>query len=638
MNNSTISIITAVYDSDVSADSADRSVRFRDGSGHLIITDYEPPTADPGTEFVLIGIRRPYGRFDTLVAFAPDKTTDPADAAYAEAYRILKESEVSDAVTATVFATYRERVREALSDPFRMYIEVDGISLRDCGKIADCLKIRSGGISEQAALTVRILRRAAHDGDCYLHKDTVCKKLNGRTRKPAEFAEVLTFLTDEGYVVRDGYRIYLTELYEAERYAAEDLTERMASGYGCFDVKTRAAESGQERAIRLACGHTVSIITGGPGTGKTTVSKEIIRQHTLKDPKMTIGLYAPTGKAAQRLSEQTGHEGMTMHLAISRCIESGEMINGLVIIDEASMVDIRLLSAFLRCISTQAKIAFVGDGEQLPSIGPGSVLCDLIESGAIPVAELKTVFRQTEAPGIIRTSHLIRAGYYDIFDDDTLTFKDNVSSEEECATSAVLEYQKLRDAGTDPKDIVVLTPYASSGASSAKSLNRLICEELHPDGDSVDIGEERTIRLQDRVIHTRNDYHVASSHGEGVFNGETGSVIAIGSEGSKDGITVEFDDGKVVLYTPVNFEELDLAYALTIHKSQGSEYDYVIVVLPDRGDRFMTRRLLYTAVTRARKKCIVISQGRAYQKAVRNVSGVTRNSWLSKSMKELSRP
>ena len=386
----------------------------------------------------------------------------------------------------------------------------------------------------------------------------------------------------------------------------------------------------QEEAVIESVRNGVFILSGGPGTGKTTTINTIIK--LFMEEGLDIFLAAPTGRAAKRMTEATGYEAKTIHrmLELSGAPEDGDrtlarfernednpLEADVIIIDEMSMVDLPLFRALLRAISPGTRLIMVGDVNQLPSVGPGQILKDLIESERFPVVILKKIFRQAEVSDIVVNAHKINRGESIALDNKSKDF----FFLERNDTNVIYKHmiQLIRDklpgyVGATPFEIQVLTPMRK-GALGVETLNGILQEYLNPADDSKKEHRtgDRLFREGDKVMQIKNNYklewevrskyNIPIDSGMGVFNGDIGTIKEINEYAST--LEVEFDEGKIVSYSFSGLDELDLSYAITIHKSQGSEYPAVILPLLTGPKMLFNRNLLYTAITRA-KNCVTI--------------------------------
>ena len=438
-------------------------------------------------------------------------------------------------------------------------------------------------------------------------------------------------------LILDKDAIYLPPFYHAECGTSRRLRDLAQSTGrslfdGLFDPSSLTAETGIEydevqlAAIRQAVTSKVMVLTGGPGTGKTTTTQGIIA--ALKKAGLRVLLAAPTGRAAKRMSEATGMEAKTIHRLLEYNPQDGYKRNDenplegdALIVDECSMIDILLMNNLLKAVPVGMRLVFVGDIDQLPSVGAGNVLRDIIDSQRIPVVRLVRIFRQAQKSRIVMNAHTINQGRFPDTSNgrDTDFFFMREDDPERAAETIVrLVKERLPRAYRESPDrIQVLTPM-QRGVVGAANLNLLLQQALNPSGPSLGRGGY-TYRQGDRVMQLRNNYD------KDVFNGDLGYIREVDTEDRM--LTVDFD-GKKVEYDVTELDELTLAYATTIHKAQGSEYP--IVVMPVLMTHFvmLQRNLIYTGITRAKKICVLIGAMKALAYAVRNMSVLKRNTSL----------
>ena len=419
----------------------------------------------------------------------------------------------------------------------------------------------------------------------------------------------------------------------------------------------------QKEAIRAINDNNVTIITGGPGTGKTTIIKSIIEIY--KQKKYKIVLCAPTGRAAKRMTETTGEEASTLHrlLEIGKVDEEslfkkdneyqGAPIDGdIIIVDEVSMVDMFIMSYLLDCIYKGTKLILVGDCDQLPSVGPGSVLKDLISSEKITTVHLDKIFRQAAKSKIIVNAHRVNSGKKFISKDDKEMEEESKQdfffikeNNQEKVLEQVLSLcnGRLKKFGDYNffESIQVLSP-TKKGMLGTKEMNKSLQEELNPhrEGEAEKNSMGAIFRIGDRVMQIKNNYDIYWEKkensevevGNGVFNGETGTILNINEK--EKNICVKFDDDKKVWYEFNDLEQLEHSYCITIHKAQGSEFDVVIMIVPQAAPMLLTRNLLYTGLTRAKKLLIVIGNERVVNYMINNVDSKKRNTGLEYKLKK----
>ena len=471
--------------------------------------------------------------------------------------------------------------------------------------------------------------------------------------------EALDTLIDEGKVssetVANVEACYLLRLHEAEDYACRKLLNLLSA---TADVSSRAGRTVDEieqsqgityaplqrKAVELAAEHGVLILTGGPGTGKTTTVRGIVS--LFERMGLAIVLAAPTGRAAQRLGELTGREAQTIHRLLGMSwneathevtFTKGEkepLEADAVIVDEMSMVDLPLFAALLRSLRPGTRLVMVGDADQLPSVGAGNVFSDLIRSGKVETVFLREVFRQAERSAIIRNAHAVNAGEPPRLQNDQGDFYFLCRRDAQRAVSTVVELCQSRlpeKMGIPVGDIQVLTP-TRKGPAGTENLNRLLQDALNPakPGQPEIRWGERIFRPGDRVMQTRNDYDILwekedGTVGSGVFNGDVGRIQAIDPAG--EWLAILYEDRKA-LYSLEMLSEIDLAYAQTVHKAQGSEYPCVVLCAMPSAPGLMVRGVLYTALTRARELLILVGDDAAVREMAANDRRARRYSGL----------
>ncbi len=408
----------------------------------------------------------------------------------------------------------------------------------------------------------------------------------------------------------------------------------------------------QREALIQANENNISIITGGPGTGKTTIVRNLIDIYKTKNKKVV--LCAPTGRAAKKLSESTGEDAKTIHrlLEIGK-IDDDKLANidadfkpidaDVIVIDEMSMVDIFLMNYLTKAIYLGTKLVLVGDSNQLPSVGAGSVLKDLIESGIVPTVNLDKIFRQAAKSDIIINAHRVNNSEMFVDKKDRQEsnndfFYINESNPDKIIEQIIsLSTTRLEKYGEYDffKDIQILTP-TKKGTLGTKELNKVLQDKINPADEYKKEKKygDNLFREGDRIMQVKNNYDIFWDRtidgeyetGMGVFNGEFGKIEKI--DNVEKQIKVEFDDGKIAWYMYSELEQLDLAYAITIHKSQGSEFNVVIIALPQASPMLLTKNLLYTGITRAKKLLIVLGNGKVVNYMINNLDSKKRNTGL----------
>lgn len=546
-----------------------------------------------------------------------------------------------------IFKTYgQDAVRLISENPYRLAKDIRGIGFKTADQIA-----RKMGIAPDAMIRVRAgisyaLGEAMDEGHCGLPVGELLTSTAELLEVAAPLIETaLALELEAGDVVADSVGetscIFLAGLYRAEQSIAERLRACAVGRPPWPEIDAEKAMTwvegktglamapSQQEAVRLALRSKVLVITGGPGVGKTTLVNAILKIVTAKGTD--VQLCAPTGRAAKRLSESTGLEGKTIHRLLETDPGNGSfkrddtnpLTCDLLVVDEASMVDVLLMRSLLRALPDSAALLIVGDVDQLPSVGPGQVLADIIGSDAVPVVRLTEVFRQAAQSRIITNAHRINEGKMpELSAEEGSDFYFVEAAEPEVGLRKLLAVVKDRIParfGLDPvRDVQVLCPM-NRGGLGARSLNIELQQALNPAGD---VKIERfgwTYGPGDKVMQIANDYD------RDVFNGDLGVIDKIDVEEGE--LTVLFD-GREVVYGFGELDELVLAYATTIHKSQGSEYPVVVIPLVTQHYTMLARNLLYTGVTRGRKLVVLVGQKKALAIAVRNQGGRRRWSKL----------
>lgn len=538
-----------------------------------------------------------------------------------------------------------EMVRE---NPYLLSGDVCGVAFSITDEIAMSMGIPAESAQRlQAAVTFE-LSHNENNGHVFLPRDKLtaatCQLLQSGP-EPVEAA--IDALVEQGAVVQEQVAnveaCYLRRLWEAEQSACLRLGTLLAASADTSAQADRTlaeieAETGvtyapqQRQAVRLAARTGVVILTGGPGTGKTTTVRGIVA--LFRKMGLDIVLAAPTGRAAKRMSELTCMEAQTIHRLLGMTWKEGVVTfqkterepleADAVIVDEMSMVDLQLFDALLRALRPGTRLVLVGDADQLPSVGAGNVFSDLIRSGRIETVFLREVFRQAEQSAIIRNAHAVNQGEPLGLTNDQGDFFFLCRRDPQRAVSTVVELCRTRlpdNMGIPADQIQVLTP-TRKGPAGTGNLNRLLQEALNPrtpEKREIQWGE-RLFREGDRIMQTRNDYDVVwtrpdGSVGTGMFNGDVGRILQIDPAG--DWLAVDFD-GREATYTAEMLAEVDLAYAQTIHKAQGSEYRCVVLAALPAAPSLMVRGVLYTALTRARELLVVVGDDGAIRAMAAN--------------------
>ena len=546
---------------------------------------------------------------------------------------------VSTAYAAKIYREYgKESIDKVRENPYRLADDIWGIGFKTADGIAAKMGYEKEDPRRCRSGILYTLGQLSDEGHVYAGEEQLVKTA-GQLLEAGETAirDTLAGMLQAEDLILDKDAIYLPPFYHAECGTSRrlrDLAESTGRSLfdGLFDPSSLTAETGIEydevqlAAIRQAVTSKVMVLTGGPGTGKTTTTQGIIA--ALKKAGLRVLLAAPTGHAAKRMSEATGMEAKTIHRLLEYNPQDGYKRNDenplegdALIVDECSMIDILLMNNLLKAVPVGMRLVFVGDIDQLPSVGAGNVLRDIIDSQRIPVVRLVRIFRQAQKSRIVMNAHTINQGRFPDTSNgrDTDFFFMREDDPERAAETIVrLVKERLPRAYRESPDrIQVLTPM-QRGVVGAANLNLLLQQALNPSGPSLGRGGY-TYRQGDRVMQLRNNY------AKEVFNGDLGYIREVDTEDRM--LTVDFD-GKKVEYDVTELDELTLAYATTIHKAQGSEYP--IVVMPVLMTHFvmLQRNLIYTGITRAKKICVLIGAMKALAYAVRDMSVLKRNTSL----------
>ena len=563
---------------------------------------------------------------------------------------------VSTSRSVRIFKTYGAQAIQVLSEnPYRLARDVRGIGFKTADAIAAKLGIEKMAMIRARAGIGFALTEAMDDGHCGLPLEKLVPMAEQLLEIPASIVlEALDLELQAGEVVADevdGRRcIFLAGLHRSERAIAHRLRTLQqgvlpwphvdpAKAIAWVEAKTGVAlAESQQAALRLSLLSKVVVITGGPGVGKTTLINAIIRVVASKG--VEIALAAPTGRAAKRLGESTGREAKTIHRLLEVDPRTGSFKRNeekpltceLLVVDETSMVDVPLMHALMRAVPDDAALILVGDVDQLPSVGPGQVLADIIGSGAVPVVRLTEVFRQAAESRIIANAHRINEGQMpDWARDPESDFHFVSCRDPEDGVVKIVGIVKDRIPARfhlDPvRDIQVLCPM-NRGGLGARSLNLELQRVLNPPGENAIERFGWIFGVGDKVMQVENDYE------KEVYNGDLGFVRTVDAEAGE--VLVEFD-GREVAYGFGELDELVLAYATTIYKAQGSEYPAVVIPLATQHYPMLRRNLLYTGVTRGRRLVVIVGQRRAVGIAVRGGQSLRRWSKL-KEWLETPRP
>lgn len=541
-----------------------------------------------------------------------------------------------------IYKQYGDKAVAVLRDnPYRLARDIAGIGFKSADRIAEQLGIARDSDRRAAAGVLHMLQEASGGGHVLLPKDELVERsaelLGVNKDRVLDAIDPLEKARD---IVCEGDDVYLPLLYESETATAELLKRLMGIPLTAVPIKVEKAiewieqrqsfplSVEQREAVRQGVTAKVLVITGGPGTGKTTVLNGLL--DVLEAKGVDAALAAPTGRAAKRMTEATGRSALTLHRLLEFSPKQGGFTRNeanpideaLVVVDESSMIDIALMHALVRALPPHARLILVGDVDQLPSVGPGNVLMDVLASQAVPAVWLKTVFRQAEQSGIITNAHAINHGEEPRY--NTVDFFFVERDEGVKAREAIVEMVANRipkKFGLNPmRDVQVLAPM-HRGDAGVSALNEALQTALNPKGKPV---PRRPFGVGDKVMQMRNDYE------RDVYNGDIGVVTSV-DDGAKEAV-VRFDV-RDVMYGYDDTDSLALAYASTVHKAQGSEYPAIVMALMPQHYMMLQRNVFYTAITRARQLVVLVGDPKAVGMAIRNTDGSRRYSRLAERLR-----
>ena len=605
-----------------------------------------------------------------------EQMTEKADMRRAMVF--LQKYGISLNLGAKIYQKYGQSVYGVLQEnPYRLAEDISGVGFRIADEIASRIGIHTDSDYRIRSGMLYTLLQASGEGHIYLPKEELFSRASRLLGVDVSYMEkhLMDMVVDRKLILKEteeGIVVYPTQYYYLELNSAKMLCElnilcpedeqMMKKRISRIEKETGTElDEMQKQAVASAAQHGLFILTGGPGTGKTTTINAIIRY--FEEEGAELRLAAPTGRAAKRMTEATGYEAQTIH----RLLELNGLPEGeqegravhfdrnsenpleadVIIIDEMSMVDISLMYSLLLAVTAGTRLILVGDENQLPSVGPGNVLRDIIRSGCFPVVELKKIFRQASESDIVVNAHKINRGEQVTINNKSRDFFFLKRYDADIIIRVVIALiQEKLPRYVDAKlyEIQVLTPMRK-GLLGVERLNQILQRYLNPPDEKKkekEIGQ-RLFREGDKVMQVKNNYQleweilgrykIPVDKGVGVFNGDTGIMTEINE--FAETATVEFEDGRQAQYSFKQLEELELAYAVTIHKSQGSEYPAVILPILSGPRMLMNRNLLYTAVTRARKCVTVVGSENTFAEMIRNEKQQQRYSSLDKRIREL---
>jgi exodeoxyribonuclease V alpha subunit len=569
-----------------------------------------------------------------------------------EVMLFLQSHGVSAGLGAKIYRQYGEQAINVIREnPYRLEQDVYGVGFKTADALAVELGLPRDSLPRLMTGLKHALSEAANDGHCFLPTGKLLEKAAELLQvAPEVLPPALEALLATKEAFAEEEVVYLAPFFYAESGTARRLrlllrTTSALPGVGEREWQAVFAALERERgihlaarqreAVRLAYRAKVSILTGGPGTGKTTTVRALL--DVLDREGVDYALAAPTGRAAKRLAEATGRPAKTLHRLLEFIPSSNDFAYNedrplpqrFIVVDEVSMLDILLTYRLMKALAPEAHLLLVGDADQLPSVGPGSVLHDLLESGAIPHTRLTELFRQAQASAIVVNAHRINSGELpdlrpDPHGDFFFLRADDPAQAQRLVVDLVARRLPAR-YGLDPMgDIQVLAPIYR-GAAGVQALNEALQAQLNPglEGAAAN-GAARGVGLGDKVMQVRNNYD------KGVYNGDVGRVIRVDREEGLFAVEFPEEEGPVsVAYEPHELDELTLAYCISIHRAQGSEYPCVVLPLMTQHYLLLQRNLLYTALTRAKRLCVVVGDPRALRRAVENNALAARNTGLA---------
>ncbi len=561
----------------------------------------------------------------------------------------LKKYDITTGIGVKIFKQYgNDSIYQLQTNPYKLIYDVDGIGFVTADDIAMKLGFeKTDPLRINSAIIYTLETHCDEGGDTYVdNKTLISKTTNLLQLEPDLINECLYNLIEEGDLFEEGSDVFLPSLFRCENNIAESLYYKATTPSAFYldeeivEVEKLEMYSNikyepeQIDAIKKGVTSNVVVITGGPGTGKTTITHGIVT--ALTNLGMSVLLAAPTGKAADRLSEATGREAKTIHRLLKakpggvyEHNEDNPLVGDVLVVDEISMVNVYLMNSLLKAVPEHMRLILIGDVDQLPCIGPGNILRDVIDSGKIPVIRLTKIFRQSADSKIIMNAHAINRGEMPLIQNtaDSDFFFMTEREEDKIPEDIVsLVCERLpKKYGVLPKEIQVLTPMKKNNAGTIQ-LNKMLQQSINPSGPEIVRGDT-IFRLGDKVIQTKNNYD------KNIFNGDTGYINNVNVEDKT--LTVDYGDS-MVFYDQTDMDELMLAYALTIHKSQGSEYQIVVMPVTNSHYYMLSKNLLYTGITRSKKICVLVGSKDALAWGIKNIRVAQRKTMLKERIIDLA--
>lgn len=562
-----------------------------------------------------------------------------------EVYSYLASIHVDGGCAKKIYEKYGSGSIEHIKENPYCLTEIEGIGFLTADRVAREMGIKADNpFRLRAGVIYALDDSCTQDGNVYMSRDELMKAAMKLLSLGEEdmIGKEIDYLVDNMSLVSDEGFIYSPRLYNAEVRVATKLMKLLHAPTKEIKVSDSLGKSKgityddvQMDAIRTAMKSKVMVLTGGPGTGKTTTTKGIIS--AWEDAGLEILLAAPTGRAAKRLSEATGMDASTIHRMLGYIMgvftkNANDPLEGdALIIDESSMIDIELMSYLIDAIPEKMRLVLVGDVDQLPSVGPGNVLRDIIESGVVPVVKLTRIFRQAQDSHIIVNAHNIDEGkpiVYDNSKDSDFFFLQETDNDKIAQKVVEMVVSRLPNfTSLSPMDIQVLSPMKRS-SNGVENMNKLLQAAINPTGEQIEYGTT-IFRTGDKVMQMKNDYD------NDVFNGDMGTIQYVDRE--EGTLYVDFGKDEPVEYGKEEMKNLSLAYACTIHKSQGSEYPVVVMPFTMQFYIMLQRNLLYTGVTRAKKVCVLVGDKKAVSAAIRNGKTAKRNTMLKQRLRDTAK-
>ena len=550
---------------------------------------------------------------------------------------------VSTAYAAKIYRQYqKEAIKTVQENPYQLADDIWGIGFKTADGIASKMGYGNNDPRRCHSGILYTLNQLAEDGHVYAESEqlvTAAKELLQADEEPIRKA--MADMIEAKDLIQDDEVIYLPPFYYAESGSAKRLTSLLVNDVSddiaaepetAYGMKKSGIvyDEVQQAAINQAMESKIMVLTGGPGTGKTTTTQGIIEAFKARGKQILLA--APTGRAAKRMTEATGMEAKTIHRLLEynpmdgyKRNDENPLVGDVLIVDECSMIDIMLFYNLMKAIPANMRLILVGDIDQLPSVGAGNVLRDIIDSRQIPVVRLTRIFRQAQSSRIVMNAHAINTGHFPNISNGKQTDFFFIKAEDADSIPGLI-VSLVRDRlsrayGYNPKDIQVLTPM-QRGNTGAGNMNIELQSALNPNGDALTRGGY-TFRRGDKVMQIRNNYD------KNVFNGDIGFITAVDT--NERTLSVVYD-GRVVEYDVTELDEITLAYAITIHKSQGSEFPIVVMPVTMKHYVMLQRNLIYTGITRAKKICVLVGTTKALAYAIHNQTVSKRNTKLKERL------